>query len=140
MSSRYTIMIFSIMRFLKILFIIVWNLERLLVMLKNITKNLKSIQLVQNTAFCYSMSVWTDLDQGQSWDFSNYQSTTDIGLGDRHVTWKSYDRVQSSLKGLRVQKDREESRWSQGQEMTSRDMGSSWCIYGICMYDGDEEV
>ena len=41
----------------------------------------------------------------------NYQSTTDIGL-ERHVTWKSCDRVQSGLEGLRVQKDREESRWS----------------------------
>ena len=31
----------------------------------------------------------------------NYQSTMDIGLG-RHVTWKSCDRVQSGLEGLRV--------------------------------------
>ena len=44
----------------------------------------------------------------------NYQSTMDIGLG-RHVTWKSCDRVKSGLEELRVQKDREESRRSQGQ-------------------------
>ena len=39
-----------------------------------------------------------------------YQSIMDKGLGDRHMTWKSCDRVQSGLEGLRVQKDREESR------------------------------
>ena len=66
----------------------------------------------------------------------NYQSTTDIGLG-RHVTWKSCDRVQSGLEGLRVQKDREESRRGQGQEMMSRDMGFSWCTHGVHMYSGD---
>ena len=66
-----------------------------------------------------------------------YQSTTDIGLGDRHVTWKSCGIVQSGLEGLRVQKDREESRWSQGQKMMSRDMGSSWCTHGVHMYSGD---
>ena len=66
----------------------------------------------------------------------NYQSTMDIGLG-RHVTWKSCDRVQSGLEGLRVQKDREESRRNQGQEMTSRDMGSSWCTHDVHMYSGD---
>ena len=31
------------------------------------------------------------------------------------MTWKSCDRVQSSLEGLRAQKDQEESRRSQGQ-------------------------
>ena len=67
----------------------------------------------------------------------NYQSTTDIGLGDRHMIWKSYNIVQSGLEGLRVQKDREEFRWSQGQEMTSRDMSSSWCTHSVHIYSGD---
>ena len=52
------------------------------------------------------------LELGQSKDIVVvfYQSTMDKGIGDRHVTWKSCDRVQSSLEGLRVQKDWEESR------------------------------
>ena len=73
---------------------------------------------------------WTGI--GQQY---NYQSTTDIGLGDRHVTWKSCGislersgRTQGLEGSGRVQ------RGSQGQEMTSRDMGSSWCTHGVRMY------
>ena len=36
------------------------------------------------------------LDQGQGQDSGNYQSTTDIELGDRHMTWKSCDRLEQS--------------------------------------------
>ena len=79
--------------------------------------------------------------QGQGQDrvkiLQQYQSTMDKGLGDRHVTWKSCDRVQSGLEGLRVQKDREEFRWNQGQEMMSRDKSSSWCTHGVHMYSRD---
>ena len=86
---------------------------------------------------CYKTKVWTDFRvrvSGQRQDSSILQSTTD---GDRHVTWKSCDRVQSSLEGLRVQKDREESRQELGLGMTSRDMGSSWCTHSVHMYSGD---
>ena len=85
---------------------------------------------------CYKTRVWTDFGQGQGqpdiYKYYNYQSTTDIGLGDKHVTWKSCDRVQNGLEGSgRVQ------RQSQGQKITSRDMGSSWCTHGVHMYSGD---
>ena len=60
----------------------------------------------------------------------NYQSTTDKGIEDRHVTWKSCNKSlkrsgrTQGLEGLgRVQ------RWSQGQEMMSRDKSSSWCAH-----------
>ena len=45
--------------------------------------------------------------------------------------------VQSSLEGLRVQKDRKESREELGLGMTSRDKDSSQCTYSTCMYDGN---
>ena len=51
MLSKYIIMILSAMRFLKMLFIIIWNVAGLLVILKNITKSLKSLQLVWKMIF-----------------------------------------------------------------------------------------
>ena len=59
-----------------------------------------------------------------------YQFTTDKGIGDRHMTWKLCDRIQSGLEGLRVQKEL-------GLGVTSRDMGSSWCRHSVYMYSGD---
>ena len=97
--------------------------------------------LSRSKTVCYKTRVWTDFGQGQGqpniYKYYNYQSTTDKEIGDRHMTWKSCDRGQNGLEELRVQKDREESRRSQGQEMTSRDMGSSWCTHGVHMYSGD---
>ena len=46
MSSRYTIIVLLAKRLWKMLFIIAWNVARLLVILKNIIKSLKSLQLV----------------------------------------------------------------------------------------------
>ena len=51
MLSKYMIMILSAMRSLKMLFIIIWNVAGLLVILKNITKSLKSLQLVWKMIF-----------------------------------------------------------------------------------------
>ena len=51
MLSKYMIMILSAMRSLKMLFIIIWNVAELLVILKNITKSLKSLQLVWKMIF-----------------------------------------------------------------------------------------
>ena len=46
MSSRYTIIMHSAMKLWKMLFIIVWKIARLLVILENITKGSKRLQLV----------------------------------------------------------------------------------------------
>ena len=51
MSSKYTTMIPSAMRVLKILFIIVWKVAGLLVILKNIMRGLKKLRLVQKATF-----------------------------------------------------------------------------------------
>ena len=51
MLSKYMIIILSAMRSLKMLFIIIWNVAELLVILKNITKSLKSLQLVWKMIF-----------------------------------------------------------------------------------------
>jgi len=53
------------------------------------------------------------------------------------VTWKSCDRVWNGLKGLRVQKDREESRSELGLGVMLRNMGSLWCTHDMHMYSGD---
>ena len=68
----------------------------------------------------------------------NYQSTTDIGLGDRHVTWKvMWYSLERSGRTQGLEGSGRVQRWSQGQEMTSRDKGSSWCTHGVHMYSGD---
>ena len=57
MLSKYTTMIPSAMRVLKISFIIVWKVAGLLVILKNIMRGSKRPQLVQKAAFHSSLGL-----------------------------------------------------------------------------------
>ena len=66
MSSRHTTTIFSIIKYQKISFIIVWEVAILLVMPKNITRGLKRPLLLQKAAFHSSMGlIQTSLNSQQ---------------------------------------------------------------------------
>ena len=49
-------------------------------------------------------------------------------MEEEHMIWKSCDRVQNGLEGLRGEL---------GLGMTSRNYGSLWCTHGAHMYSGD---
>jgi len=55
--SKYTTTILLVMRFLKILFIIVWKMARLLVIPKNITRSSNRLQLVWKIVFYLSLGL-----------------------------------------------------------------------------------
>ena len=84
-SSKYTMTIPSAMRVLKMSFIIVWKVVRLLVIPKNITRGLKRPQLVQKAAFYSSpglMHTLLKLQQTSSfvkyWALQSWETSLEI--------------------------------------------------------------
>ena len=68
----------------------------------------------------------------------NSESVDRLGLGlGLSIIIISLQQKRDVIESKAVWKDQEEFRSEIGLEVTSRDIGSSWCIHSVHMYNGD---